>query len=137
MSEQAFVDTNILIRHLTGEPRHQAEAATAFLSGADTLFLTDLVVAEIVYVLESFYELDREDVANAVRATLGYRPVVVADSALLHRAIEVYEHDRIDFAEAYLAAAAERSGIGRVASFDRALDRVETIKRIEPGPPAT
>lgn len=38
----------------------------------------------------------------------------------------------LDFAEAYLAASAELSGIGRVASFDRRLDRVATIQRVEP-----
>ena len=50
------------------------------------------------------------------------------------RAIEVYETDRIDFAEAYLVACAESTGVGKVASFDRSIDRVHTIERIEPPP---
>jgi len=50
------------------------------------------------------------------------------------RAIEVYETDRIDFAEAYLIARAESTGVGKVASFDRSIDRVDTIERIEPPP---
>ena len=50
------------------------------------------------------------------------------------RALEVYEIDRLDFAEAYLVASAERSGVDAVASFDRSIDRVTTIRRIEPGP---
>jgi len=44
---------------------------------------------------------------------------VVLDPAALLRALEVYEGDRLDFAEAYLVAQAERSGVGVVASFDR------------------
>ena len=40
--------------------------------------------------------------------------------------------DRIDFAEAYLVACAESTGVGKVASFDRSIDRVDTIERIEP-----
>jgi predicted nucleic acid-binding protein len=48
------------------------------------------------------------------------------------RAIEVYETDRIDFAEAYLVACAESTGVRRIASFDCSLDRVQTIERIEP-----
>ena len=51
---------------------------------------------------------------------------------MLLRAIEVYEIDRIDFAEAYLVACAETTGVGKIASFDRTLDRVSTIQRIEP-----
>jgi predicted nucleic acid-binding protein len=38
----------------------------------------------------------------------------------------------LDFAEAYLVAQAERSGVGAVASFDKAIDRVATVRRIEP-----
>lgn len=54
------------------------------------------------------------------------------DAPLLLRAIEVYETELIDFAEAYLVACAETTGINRVASFDRSLDRVTKITRVEP-----
>jgi predicted nucleic acid-binding protein len=120
----AFVDTNILVRHLTGDPPEMAARATAYLRSETGLLLTDLVAAETVYVLESFYEAPRDQVAQAMRSLLGLDTVSCVDSALLLRAIEVYETDRIDFAEAYLVACAESTGVGRVASFDRSLDRV-------------
>jgi predicted nucleic acid-binding protein len=49
----AFVDTNVLLRHLTGDRPEQAARATRFLAAADELLLTDLVMAELVDVLES------------------------------------------------------------------------------------
>jgi hypothetical protein len=53
--------------------------------------------------------------------------------SLLLRAIEVYETDRLDCAEAYVVACAESTGIGRrVGSFDRSIDRVHTVERIDP-----
>jgi predicted nucleic acid-binding protein len=55
----AFLHTNVLIRHLTGDPPEQAARATRLLSQAQQLLLPDLIVAEIVYVLESFYEVPR------------------------------------------------------------------------------
>jgi predicted nucleic acid-binding protein len=67
-----------------------------------------------------------------MRSLPAFRSIVTVDPALLLRAVEVYETDRIDFAEAYLVACAETTGINRVASFDRSLDRVATIQRIEP-----
>jgi len=45
----------------------------------------------------------------------------------------VYEIDRIDFAEAYLVASAESTGVNRIASFDQSIDRVHTVERVEPG----
>ena len=129
----AFVDTNILIRHLTGDPPEMAAQATVYLGTTSELLLTDLVAAETVYVLESFYEAPRDQVAAAVRSLLAFDAVVCVDPALLLRAIEVYETDRLDFAEAYVVACAESTGVGTIASFDRSLDRVTTVNRVEPG----
>ena len=126
------VDTNVLVRHLTGDPPDAAARATAFLADADHLFLADLIVAETVYVLESYYETPRPRVATAMRSLLAFAPIVTVDDALVLRALEVYELDRLDFAEAYLVACAESTGVGTVASFDRAIDRVPTIERVEP-----
>jgi predicted nucleic acid-binding protein len=108
--------------------------ATAYLRDERELLLTDLVAAETVYVLESFYEAPRADVAQAVRSLLSFASIVCVDPALLLRAIEVYETDRIDFAEAYLVACAEHTGVGTIASLDSAIDRVDTIERVEPPP---
>jgi predicted nucleic-acid-binding protein len=128
----AFIDTNILIRHLTGDPTDMAARATAFLAAAHELLLTDLIVAETIYVLESFYKAPRPQIADAIRSLVAMDSVVTIDPALLLRAVEVYEVDRIDFAEAYLVAQAESTGVGAIASFDKSIDRVTTVQRIEP-----
>jgi predicted nucleic-acid-binding protein len=131
----AFVGTNVLVRHLTGDPADMAAQATSYLRSETELFLTDLVLAETVYVLESFYEAPRGQVAEAARSLLAMRSVVSVDAAVLLRAVEVYEMDRLDFAEAYLVACAESTGVNRVVSFDKSIDRVPTVERVEP--PAT
>jgi predicted nucleic acid-binding protein len=128
----AFVDTNILVRHLTGDPPDIAERATSFLASESDLLLTDLVAAETIYVLESYYETPRTQVAQALRSLIAFESIMCVDAALLLRAVEVYETDRIDFAEAYLVACAESTGVGRIASLDRSIDRIDTIERIEP-----
>ena len=109
-----------------------AARATAYLGSATELLVADLVVAETVCVLESFYEVSRQTIAMSMRSLLALDSVVVVDAPLLHRSIEIYEHDRLDFAEAYLVASAESSGVGAVASFDRSIDRVGMVERIEP-----
>jgi AbrB family looped-hinge helix DNA binding protein len=103
-----------------------------FLRSTKVLYLADLILAETIYVLESFYEVPRDQVAEAMRSLLGLAAIVVVDPALLLRALEVYEIDRLDFAEAYLVACAEGTLARRVASFDRSIDRVKTVERIEP-----
>jgi predicted nucleic acid-binding protein len=128
----AFIDTNVFVRHLTGDPPDLAARATAYLRTETELLLADVIAAETVYVLESFYEAPRDEVARAVRSLVSFESVVCVDEGLLLRAIEVYETERVDFAEAYLIACAESTGIGAIASFDRSIDRVNTVRRVEP-----
>jgi predicted nucleic acid-binding protein len=110
----AYLDTNVLIRHLTGDPPGQAARATRLLSRAGQLLLPDLIVAELV------------------RAIVAFPAIEVADEPVLLRALEVYKVHRLDFADAYLVAEAETSGVNAVASFDRAIERVPTVRRVEP-----
>ena len=133
----AFVDTNVLIRHLTGDPPEMAAQATGYLGAASELLLPDLVIAETIYVLESFYKAPREQIAQAMRSLLALGSIITVDPALLLRAIEVYEIDRLDFAEAYLVACAETTGVYEVASFDKSIDRIKTIRRVDPAAPGT
>jgi predicted nucleic acid-binding protein len=130
----AWVDTNILVRHLTGDPPAMARRATRFLAEAapGELLVADLVLAEVVYVLESVYDLDRAGVADAARAIVTFPAVAVSDPELLLRAVEVYGTDRLDFAEAYLVACAERSGVNAVASFDKTLRRATSVELVQP-----
>ena len=109
-----------------------AARATAYLASADELYLPDLIVAETVYVLESYYEVPRPQIAVAMRSLVAFDAIVTVDPALLLRAIEVYEIDRLDFGDAYLVACAESTGVSSVASFDKSIDRVTTVERIEP-----
>ncbi|MFI5003717.1 MAG: PIN domain-containing protein [Solirubrobacterales bacterium] len=128
----AFLETNVLVRHLTGDPPEMAARATAALAGGgERLFLADLVLAECVYVLESFYEVGRAQVAALMRAAIALPSVAVIDAGVLLRALEVYEVERLDFAEAYLVANAEATGVGRILSFDCTIDRVESVLRVE------
>ncbi len=109
-----------------------AARATAALAGEEKLLLTDLVLAECVYAMESFYEVRRPRVAELMRSAIALPTIKTVDPASLLRALEVYELDRLDFAEAYLVAQAEATGVNEVLSFDRSIDRLESVTRREP-----
>src|SRR5437588_5804455 len=96
-----------------------AARATAALAAEQTLLLTDVVFAECVYVLESFYEVEPHQVADLMRAALALPSIKTLDRSSLQSALEVYELERLDFAEAYLVAHAEATGVLEVLSFDR------------------
>lgn len=91
-----------------------------------------MILAELVYVLSSYYGRPRAEVAHAARSLLAFPSIATRDPQLLLRALELFETNRLDFHDAYLAAAAERTGVRRVVTFDRDLGSVPTIERIEP-----
>jgi predicted nucleic-acid-binding protein len=109
-----------------------ARRATALLASGERLLLADLILAECVYVLESFYDVPRERVAELMRSAVALPTIETLDTASLLRALEVYELDRLDFAEAYLVAQAEATGVSAIVSFDRSIDRVGSVERHEP-----
>jgi predicted nucleic-acid-binding protein len=106
-----------------------ADRATALLAAGEVLLLADLIVAECVYVLESFYAVPRARVAELMRAAVALPSIRVTDEPSLLRALEVYELEGLDFAEAYLVAHAEATGVGAIASFERSIDRVTSVLR--------
>lgn len=128
----AFVDTNVLVRHLTGDPADQARRATEALASSEQLLLADLIVAECVYVLESFYEVERSRIAEMMRAAIALPSMRTIDDALLLRALEVYETFELDFADAYLVAQAEITGVAEIVSFDKGIDAIDSVSRREP-----
>src|SRR3954464_8169990 len=109
-----------------------ARRATALLASGERLLLADLILAECVYVLESFYEVPRERVAELMRAAIALATITTLDPITLLRALEIYELDRLDFAEAYLVAQAEATGVSEIISFDRTIDRVTSVTRRQP-----
>lgn len=78
------------------------------------------------------YEVARRRVADLLRAAIALPAVRVLHAGTLMRALELYEVVRLDFAEAYRAASAELTGVATVVSFDRSLDRLESVRRLEP-----
>ena len=115
------LDANIVLRHFTGQPAKMAARATKALlaAGPRSLILTDLTVAEIVYVLQGPYARPRSEVARLVEATLSLRSVSVDDEPLLRRTVEHYRDRNMDWPDAYLVALVERRQLDGLLSFDR------------------
>ena len=132
-----ILDTNVLVRHFTGFPKHHATAATSFLSEAapSQLWLTDVHVSELVWVLESsIYQANRAKVALALDAVLALPAIEVADESLLQTALWLYAQRGMDWADAYLVATAQGRSAPEVVSYDRFDAKLSGtgVQRIEP-----
>jgi predicted nucleic acid-binding protein len=130
-----FCDTNVLIRLLTGDPPDQAASAAraldAAVAGRFTVIVPDLVVAEVAYVLGSS-GVPAAEGAVLIGRLLTIPGVEVVDRSLVHDALRLWSSGRLDFANAYLAALGRRISESAVLSFDRDLDGLEGVTRMDP-----
>ena len=127
----AFLDTNVLIRRFTGDPRY-GEARDAALPSGEPLLLSDLIVPGVRDVSSPSTNVGRERVSELMRAAIAFPSIATIDPSLLLRPLEIDEVDRLDFADLYLVAQAEATGVGEILSIERAIDRVPIVKRREP-----
>jgi predicted nucleic acid-binding protein len=125
--KRLWVDANVLLRFLTGEPSDLAERAARLLGeveeGKTVLVLPPLVLAEVVWVLKSFYRHPMPEIVKVLVPLLSTDGIEVEDRDLMIHALELAREKNVDFADAVLALQAARHG-ERVCSFDRDFKRL-------------
>ncbi len=133
--ERAFVDANALLRFLTGDPPALARQAQALFAAVDDgrleLLLEEIVVAEAVWVLQSFYGQQPAAIFRTLLELLAHDGIVCRDKARLARALAPFADRGVDFA---LLAVSVQDGTERIIySFDRHFDCLPGLSRRVPG----
>ena len=117
------VDTNVVVRYLTGDDPKQAERARAVI-GHEPIFVPRTVLLEVEWVLRGVYDLSPDRVIPALRALAGLPGVSVEDAPLVAKAMDWAEAG-MAFADAmHLAVAAAECG--GFLTFDKRLARAGT-----------
>lgn len=122
------IDTNLIVRYLTGDhPRQSAQART--LIDSEDVFVCTTVLLESEWVLRSIYGYAADRLAKALRAFAGLPHVTIEDAGLTAQALDWMEAG-MDFADALHLAKA--IGCDAFVSFDqrfvRAANRLGAIK---------
>lgn len=120
------IDTNVVVRFLTGDDPVQAEAASAALTMGD-IFIATTVLLETEWVLRSGYGFEASRISAALRALAGLAGVTIEAPIVLARALDWHETG-MDFADALHLANA--TGCETFLTFDRRLAR--TAKGLAP-----
>ena len=133
----AFVDANVFLRYLTNDDPGKANRVETLLeraaAGKIRLLTTEMVMAEVVWVLESGFGLKNRQIVPMIKAILASPGIEVINGAFVARALDFYLSHNIDFIDGYMAAIMERRKVNDIYSFDRKhLDRIRSITRREP-----
>jgi len=93
--KHCFVDTNLFVRYLTADDPAKADRVERLLNkaaaGAVKLITADLVLVELIWVLESAYDLHPEQIAPMIKAILSTPGIEVINGDIVDKALNNYE----------------------------------------------
>lgn len=119
------LDTNVVVRFLVqDEPRQSARARaliTTAITNSTQLYLPEIVICEVVWVLESAYGFRRVDIAAVLHKLLNARHVTFRSTERVQQAVDAYAAGKGDVADYLIRADALDAGCETVVTFDRAL----------------
>ena len=121
--KRAVIDTNLLVRYLTEDDLSKANDVKRLLlkaaQGDIRLLIPSVVIAELVWVLQSFYKLERSEIVPLLNAILHTHGVEVSDKTVVSDAIAIYRDEAIDFIDAWIVAFAKAAEVRAIYTFDR------------------
>lgn len=119
------LDTSVLARYLLqDEPRQFAKADNFMCSAAERselLFVSAIVLCELVWVLESGYDYAKGAIVDVVEKILATDQIVLETQDEMRSALTAYQRGKGDFSDYVIGLRGLAHGCNRTATFDRAL----------------
>lgn len=120
------VDTNVLVRFFLGDDEAQSARARALINSSSAeqpVFVSVLVLAELVWVLQRFYEVPRSYIFDALNVLATGAHIVIERHDVVTMAIQRASESKVDLADVLIAAIATDAGCDHTVTFDKAAAR--------------
>jgi predicted nucleic-acid-binding protein len=123
------VDTNLLVRLLVRDDAKQVAAAEAFV--AKGAWVSHLVLAETMWVLDAVFGLDSKQIAMAIDMLLRHANLTIQDSEVVAAALSHYRsRPKVGFSDCLILEVAKKAGHIPVGTFDREMAKLEGALRV-------
>ncbi|MBI3972720.1 MAG: type II toxin-antitoxin system VapC family toxin [Chloroflexi bacterium] len=136
MARPRFVDSNVLLRYLTGSDADKAERAKQLLHrierGAEKAATSLMVVFETVFTLQRTYQVPKAQIREMVADLLSLPGLLLPGKSLCLQALDLYVEMNISFVDAFNAVYMKSRGLSEIYSWDSDFDRIEGVKRLVP-----
>jgi len=131
-----WIDANVILRFITGDPPEMAEKVLELMTRAENgevaLRLSYIVAAEVVWVLSSFYKYSKKEIAETMISFINADGIHPDNPTLLIQALKDMADYNVDFTDAHLAAMA-RTRLEAVCSFDNDFVKLSVNWLLPPG----
>ena len=131
-----FVDTNVFLRYLTrDDPSKYEKCRELFrkaVEGEIEIATSEMVIAELVWTLLSYYKVPKGDVIEKVSIIMGTESLFIPEKNIIADALVIYARKNIDYIDAYNAVFMKNQGLQEIYSYDEDFDTIETLQRKTP-----
>jgi predicted nucleic acid-binding protein len=131
----AFLDTNILLRHLLQDDPEQSPKASAFLKqieeGSVKVRTADTVIFETVFTLQKAYRQPKAAIRDALLPLIDLPGIELPNKRRFRKVFSLYVDTNLPFADAYHAVLMEQLHLTEVVTFDTDFDKIEGITRVK------
>jgi predicted nucleic-acid-binding protein len=135
-SKEKFLDTNILIRYFTKDDEKKAYDVLELLKriekNEEKVITTPLVIFEVIFTLQSYYKLPREEIKELLLPILNLRGLRLTFKPIFEKALEMYPQVNISFADIFNYCFMLEEGIKEIYSYDKDFDNLAGVKRVLP-----
>jgi predicted nucleic-acid-binding protein len=124
------VDTNVLVRLVTGDDADQASAAERFVEAG--AWVSAVVLAETIWVLSAVYERNHGQIADAVRMLLQQEHLVLEHADIVAASLEQFEArpNKVSFTDCLIVGLARKAGHVPLGTFDRELGKLDGAQQV-------
>ena len=124
------VDTNVLVRLVVRDSPEQVRLAESFIaSGA---WVSHLVLAEAMWVLDAVYDRTPEQIAGAIDMLLNHKDLTIQDGEVVTTALGHFrKHPTLGFSDCLVLEIARKAGHTPLGTFDRDLAKLDGAKRLQ------
>jgi predicted nucleic-acid-binding protein len=124
------VDTNVVVRLIVRDEPEQVEVAEKFTAGG--AWVSHLVLAETMWVLDALYERTVEQIAAAVDMLLNHETLTLQDADVVASALEHFrKRPALGFSDCLVLETARKAGHLPLGTFDRDLAKLDGAERLQ------
>lgn len=131
----ALLDTNVLLRFLTADKSKKYKRLYEFFESLERgdmrVELKLIVLFQVIFVLKSFYNVPKGDIAGGIQNILKYKGISIKEKKIVQRTLELWSKKNVEIVDCYLIACLEKDSQNLLYSYDRDFDKFE-VNRKEP-----
>lgn len=131
-----FLDTNIFLRYLTKDDEEKAYKVLDLLKkiekGEEKVITSPLVIFELIFTLQKYYKLPKEEIKNLVLPLINLRGLKLPYKAVFEKTLEVFPNTNVSFADLFNYFFMLEHEVKEIYSYDEDFDELPEVKRFVP-----